>query len=92
MNEIDQGYIIVEIWRARKNASEAKSNMPRAFRTKIYRNQRNKKIKVYEKLGINIINSTREALIMDRMNNNNLWVDDITRDIYALERLGVFQY
>ena len=55
MNEIDQEYIIVEIWRARKNASEAKSNMPRAFRTKISCNKRNKKIKVYEKFGIDSV-------------------------------------
>ena len=29
---------------------------------------------------------------MDMMKNNTLWQDDITKEISALEILGVFQY
>ena len=64
--------------RASNNASETKSNMTRALNTKLSNNQHNKKIKVRDKFGIKVSNSTREVLMMDRMNNNNLWVDDIT--------------
>ena len=50
MKEIDQGYRIVSTRRARNNASEEKSKMPRAISTKLSRNQLNKKIKVHEVL------------------------------------------
>ena len=59
MKEIGQGYRIVPTRRARKNATEEKSNMSRSLMTKLYRNERNKKIKVSTKLGIQVPNSTR---------------------------------
>ena len=92
MKEINQRYRIVETIRSRKNAPEEKSNMSRAIKTKLSQNQCNRKIKVCEKFGIKVHTNTREALIMDRMNNNNLCSDDITKEMSALERLGVFQY
>ena len=70
INDIKQGYRILEARRARKNSSGAKSKMSRALKTKLPRNQRNRKIKVCEKFDIKVPNSNREALIMDRMNNN----------------------
>ena len=44
--------------------------MSRALKTKLPRNQWNRRIKVCEKFDIKVPNSNREALIMDRMNNN----------------------
>ena len=82
----------MESRRASKFSSEAKYKIPRALENKLSHNQLNKKIRVCEKFGIKVPNSTREALMMDRMNNNTLWEDDTTKDISALERLGVFQY
>ena len=65
--------------RARKNVSEAKSKIPRALKTKLSRYQLNKKVKVRETFHIKVTNSTREALIMDRMENNTFLVDAITK-------------
>ena len=66
--------------------------MPRSFKNKLSRNQCNNNIKYREKFSIKDPNGTREALMMERMNNNNLWEDDITNQMSALEILGVFQY
>ena len=75
--------------RARKNAPEAKYNMPRSLKTKLSQNQCNKKIKVCNKFGIKFPNINRDSLIMDSMNNNTPWKDAITKEMYALERLYV---
>ena len=91
MKEFDRGYRLVVTRRARKNASEAKSMIPRDFYNKISHNQRYKRIKVCDKFGIKVPNSNRKALMMDRMTNNTLWEDTITKYMSALERLGVFQ-
>ena len=72
MKETNRGYRIVSPRRPRNNASEEKSNTPRALKTKLYNNQRNKKIIFYEKIGIKVPKSTREELIMDIMKNNTL--------------------
>ena len=66
--------------------------MPRSFKNKLSRNQCNNNIKYREKFSIKDPNGTREALMMERMNNNNLWYDSITKDVPAQERLVVFQY
>ena len=78
MKEIYRGYRIVATRRARKNSSEEKSKTPKALKTKISRNKCNKKIKFCEKFGIKITKITIEALMMDIMNNNTIWVDAIT--------------
>ena len=78
--------------RSSNNALEAKSNMPRALKAKLSRNQRNNKTNDREKFCIKVPNSTREALMMDIMNNNTPWGYDITKDISALEILCVLQY
>ena len=66
--------------------------MLRSLKTKLSRNQRNKKIMVREKIGINVPKSTRQGLMMYIINNNNLWGDFITNQKYELQILGVFQY
>ena len=60
--------------RVRKNVSEEKSKMPRALKTKLSRNKCNKKIKLSGRFDIKVSNSTREALMMDIMNNNTIWL------------------
>ena len=59
--------------RSSNNALEAKSNMPRALKAKLSRNQRNNKTNDREKFCIKVPNSTREVLMMDIMNNNTPW-------------------
>ena len=65
--------------------------MTRKLKIKLSCNQHNYKIKVCEKFGIKIPKSTRGAIMMYRTNNNTIWVDDITKDISSLERIGVFK-
>ena len=72
MKEIEQGYMILATERARNNASEAKSNIKRVLNIKLPCNKRNNKIKVLEKFGIKVPNSTIEAIMMDIMNDNTL--------------------
>ena len=64
MKEKDWGYSIVETKRASKNASEEKSKIPRALKTKLSHNQRNKKIKVRDTFSIKFPTSTRESFMM----------------------------
>ena len=52
----------------------------------------NKRINIHEKCGIKVLNSIRVALIMDKMNNNTLWVDTMTNAVSALDRLSLYQY
>ena len=84
MKKIYQGYYIVATRREMKNASEAKSNIPRSPNTKLSCNQLNKKVKFCYKFGTKVPKSTRAALIMDMIINDTLWVDDITKYISAL--------
>ena len=89
MKEIDREYWIVATRRSRKNASEAKYKMTRVLKTKLFHNQHNKRIKVCDKFGIKVSNSTIWSLMMDRMNNNNLWEYAITNEMSTLEIIGV---
>ena len=41
------------------------------------------------KHGIKIPNSTKEALILDRINNDNKWCDAMQKELMALEKLNV---
>ena len=52
--------------RTSKNASEEKSKVPRALKTKLSHYQRNKEIKVHRKFSIKVPNSTRESLMMEK--------------------------
>ena len=65
--------------------------MPRDLKTKMPRNERNKGKKDWEKFGYKIPNNSREALLLDKKNGNNLWTYTIAKDIMALDRLGLFQ-
>ena len=47
--------------------------MMRAIKTKLYRNQGNKRIKVGERFGIKVPNSSIKVLMTDIINNNTLW-------------------
>ena len=65
--------------------------MPRALKSKISRNERNK-VKTYQwKFGYKITNNSREALLLDNKNGNTLWSDVIVKYMNALERLSVIQ-
>ena len=70
--------MIVATRRSSKNASEAKYKIPRSVKIKISHSKQNKKIKVCEEFSIKVPNSTIEALMMNKMNNNTPWVDAIT--------------
>ena len=45
-----------------------------------------------EKYGIKIPNTTREALILDRINGENKWYDAIQKELIALEKLNVWKF
>ena len=62
-------------------------NMRRASR-----NSRNDRFKQREKFGIRIPNNVREALMLDRMNKNNLWADAIAKEMGALNNMKCFKY
>ena len=79
MKVIDQWYRIVATRSSRNNASEAKSKIARTLKTKLTHNKYKKKINFCEKFFIKVPTSTREALMMGRMNNNTILYDDITK-------------
>ena len=66
--------------------------MPRALKSKISINEHIKGKKDREKFGYKIPNNSREELLLDKKNGNNLWADEISKKMTALERLGVFQF
>ena len=78
--------------RERKQALKSKSNIPRALKTKMSRNDRNKVKKDQEKFGYNIPNNSRELLLLDKKNVNTLWADAISEEVKLLEKLGVLQF
>ena len=84
MKEIERGYRIVVTRKSSKNTPETKPQIPRALMNKLSYNQLIKKIKVHEKFCIKVLNSTREAIMMERMNDNILWADDTTKEMSAL--------
>ena len=56
------------------------------------KNTRNKKIVNREKFGIKIPNNVREALILDRINKNNLWAEAMAKEMAALNSAKCFKY
>jgi len=56
------------------------------------RNQRVTEKPDHEKHGITIPKNTREALLLDKANNNTLWSDAIAKEINSLKELGVFEF
>jgi len=44
------------------------------------------------KMGIKVPRNTKEALLFDRQNKNNLWAEAITKEMAGLERLNVFKF
>ena len=59
---------------------------------RLSKNSRDKKNVKREKFGIDIPNSVREALILDRINKNNLWADAIKKEMLGLNNAQCFQY
>ena len=59
---------------------------------RVSRNKRNGKVKNKEKFGINIPNSVKEALTLDRINKNNLWAQAITKEMEGLNNANCFKY
>ena len=45
-----------------------------------------------ETFGIKIPNSTKEALILDRINGDNKWHDSMQKELMALEKLNVWKF
>ena len=45
-----------------------------------------------EKFGIKIPNSTKEALLLDKINGDSKWFDAIQKELNALESLGVWKF
>ena len=56
----------------------------------MWRNERKKVNKDWEKIGYNITNNFWEALLLDKKSGNTLWYDAIAKEMTASERLGVF--
>ena len=69
-----------------------KEAIPPGIKKKISRNKRNAKNKKKEKFGIKILNSTTEALLLDKANRDDKWGEAIAKEMGALERLNVFEY
>ena len=64
----------------------------RAKQNRMSKNARNQTIHHREKSGIRIPNSTRDALLLDKINDNTKWADAITKEMNALDRLNAFIY
>ena len=77
---------------SRKQSLKDKSRNPISLKEKMSRNDIIKGKKDWEKFEYNISNNFREALLLDKKNGNSLWSDAISKEIIALERLGVFQF
>ena len=91
VRDVDRGYRLEMDRRYIKQVLEAKSNMPRSLKANMSRNDCKKVKNDWEKLGYNITNNSREALLLDKRNGNTLWDDAIAKHIMALERLGLLQ-
>ena len=59
---------------------------------RISRNKRNESMTNREKFGIRIPNNVKEALTLDRINNNTLWADAIYKEMSALNKAKCFKY
>ena len=59
---------------------------------RLSKNSRDGKIKDKEKFGIKIPNNIKEALLLDRQNNNNLWAEAIAKEMDALNGAKCFKY
>ena len=59
---------------------------------KVSKNQRNLREIKREKFGVLIPNSTRDALILDKINGNKKWYDEIQKEMVALNILNVLSY
>ena len=53
------------------------------------RNRHNKVNKDRDKFGYNIINNSREVLLLNKKNANTLWDDDIAKEMVSFKRLSV---
>eukprot|EP00957_Ditylum_brightwellii_P054134 4100540-Ditylum_brightwellii.AAC.1 len=53
---------------------------------------KNKKKGAQEKFGIQIPWYAREALLLDKENKNNNWVEAILKEMSVLDQLNVFKY
>ena len=49
-------------------------------------------MKLREKFGIRIPNNVKEALILDRINNDAKWKDVIEKEFGALEKMNVWKF
>ena len=58
---------------------------------RISKNKRNQKMVNREKFGIKIPNSVKEALILDRQNNNTLWSDAMAKENGGTCKCKMFQ-
>ena len=45
-----------------------------------------------EKYAIKILNTTREALILDRINGDNKWYDAIEKELIVLEKFSIWKF
>ena len=45
-----------------------------------------------EKLGVKIPRNMKEALLFDKENKNNKWMDAVAKEIDALKRLNFFKF
>ena len=59
---------------------------------RLSRNKRNQMKKGREKFGIKVPNSVREALILDRINGNNLWAEAMAKEMTGLNNANCFEY
>ena len=53
------------------------------------KNARNANIKLREKFGTRVLNLVKEALLLDKLNNNTKWQDTIEKELKALDKLKV---
>ena len=56
------------------------------------KNTRNAKLGPRNKFGCEVPQNTKQALLLDKLNNNTKWADFIAKEMGGLDRLGVFQY
>ena len=79
VKDVDKGYSLEMSIRARNQVSKAKSNISRALKSKMSRNELNKGNKYWDKFGYNIPNNFSGEFLLDRKQGNTLWSDAIAK-------------
>ena len=86
---IDGGYRLEMYRRSKKQVLKTKLNMPRSLKAKLAIKERRKVKNDQDKFGYKFPKNFSKARLLDKNNRNTLWDDAISKDVTALDNLGV---